>query len=173
MNVAEAVAPAAWRNPLLSSRLPELDGLRGFAILLVVFFHYFSNNQVSPGTWQSYALLPLRLFWSGVDLFFVLSGFLIGGILLDTKGDRTYFQKFYLRRSRRILPVYFIWFILFIAGLKVTQAIGSSTLKPIFNSDLPTFSYSIFLQNFFTALRLSHGAQWMGVTWSLAVEEQF
>src|SRR5712692_4347025 len=82
-----------------SSRIPELDGLRGLAILLVVICHYLGTSEHAPlGYYPSRFLSALSIGWSGVDLFFVLSGFLIGGILLDARNSPRYFQGFYLRR---------------------------------------------------------------------------
>ena len=74
----------------LSGRIPELDGLRGLAILLVILCHYVGNPDHTPlGFWPHRFLLAFTVGWSGVDLFFVLSGFLIGGILLDARSART------------------------------------------------------------------------------------
>ena len=77
----------------------ELDGLRGMAILMVVAFHY--------------NLAPF-LGGVGVDLFFVLSGFLLGGTLLDKKEAPNYFKAFYARRICRIFPLYFLSLFLFL-----------------------------------------------------------
>jgi peptidoglycan/LPS O-acetylase OafA/YrhL len=70
----------------LYGRILELDGIRGIAIGLVLLHHFFMIES-RPGSLLAYLLIPLRLAWSGVDLFFVLSGFLIGGILLDARGS--------------------------------------------------------------------------------------
>ncbi|MFN7140591.1 MAG: acyltransferase family protein, partial [Limisphaerales bacterium] len=97
---------AAAENP---SRIPELDGIRGIAILLVVLAHYFVL-PVGPGFAAANFLGTFfGLAWSGVDLFFVLSGFLIGGILLDAKASNNFFKVFYTRRVCRIFPLYFLW----------------------------------------------------------------
>src|SRR6266853_6247934 len=96
----------------LSGRVPELDGIRGIAIGMVIAGHFFEIVS-RPGSRLAYALVPLRLTWSGVDLFFVLSGFLIGGILLDARDSPTYFRTFYMRRVFRILPVYYTWILLY------------------------------------------------------------
>ena len=151
------------------ARVPELDGLRGLAILLVVVFHYVKNSVVRTGAFYSLTLAPLRLTWSGVQLFFVLSGFLIGGILLDTKREDGYYRAFFGRRFHRIFPLYYIWFALFLVGL----AVPSPTLAGMFNTAVPLWSYPLYLQNIVMAVRGSMGAQWLFVTWSLAVEEQF
>src|SRR6266699_1359888 len=87
-----------------SARSPELDGLRGLAILLVLFYHAVFELQPSS-TLLSHAIVVGRLAWSGVDLFFVLSCFLIGGILLDVRTSPRYFKTFYFRRAYRILPL--------------------------------------------------------------------
>ena len=89
----------------LSGRIPELDGIRGIAIRMVLIAHFFLVVS-RPGSGLAYALVPLRLDWSGVDLFFVLSGFLIGGILLDARESSNYFRVFYTRRFFRIVPIY-------------------------------------------------------------------
>src|SRR6266446_4286628 len=92
-----------------SLRVPELDGLRGIAILLVIVWHYAVELFArEPGSTAAYGLAVLRLSWSGVDLFFVLSGFLIGGILIDNRGARNYFRVFYFRRVCRIVPLYYL-----------------------------------------------------------------
>ena len=103
-----------------SQRIPELDGLRGIAILLVLLDHYigtYYNTGFSP-FWQRF----FRAFSGGqvgVDLFFILSGFLIGGILLGSRNSTNYFHTFYLRRIHRILPVYYAWILLYFIGLGV------------------------------------------------------
>src|SRR4051812_26362219 len=91
--------------PLVSSsteRFPALDGFRGVAMLTVVGCHLI---------WATGPLVPLDQVlvrgWVGVDLFFVLSGFLITGILVDARGSSGYFADFYRRRALRIFPIYF------------------------------------------------------------------
>jgi len=110
---------------------------------------------------------------TGVDLFFVLSGFLIGGILYDTKDSGSYYRTFYLRRIHRILPLYFIWLALFLVGLLWVDPTSRRPLRMIFNTDVPPWSYVLFVQNFYMSSRMGFGAEWLGITWSLAVEEQF
>src|ERR1700675_5176478 len=96
-------------------RIPELDGIRGMAIAMVIVWHYFSAPAIANGFPEGSALAYLqaacRLAWSGVDLFFVLSGFLIGGILLDSRDSPNYFRTFYTRRFFRIVPLYAIIFV--------------------------------------------------------------
>src|ERR1051325_11092200 len=90
--------------------LPQLDALRGVAILLVLAVH-------SPAV----ALFPYG--WCGVDLFFVLSGFLITGILLDTTHTEGYFRNFYARRALRIWPLYYL---MVAVGFSVLPLLGST-----------------------------------------------
>src|ERR1039457_7575425 len=91
-----------------SPRIPELDGLRGLAILAVMLFHY------TPETGPLHFLAPVLLTgWIGVDLFFVLSGYLIAGILLDSAGRRGYYRNFIIRRSLRIFPLYYACLLLY------------------------------------------------------------
>jgi peptidoglycan/LPS O-acetylase OafA/YrhL len=99
---------------LLRPRMPELDTLRGVAILGVLFLHgiYSSTNGLhfeGPAKWLIQITRPG---WLGVNLFFVLSGFLITGILLDSKSSSRYFVNFYTRRALRILPAYYSLLIL-------------------------------------------------------------
>ncbi|MBK9780457.1 MAG: acyltransferase [Anaerolineales bacterium] len=75
-------------------RIKELDGIRGIAILLVLTYHYFFNGAVIDSQLVNQFLKLLHLGWSGVDLFFVLSGFLIVGVLLDSKIRATFFPSF-------------------------------------------------------------------------------
>jgi peptidoglycan/LPS O-acetylase OafA/YrhL len=87
-------------------RVRELDGVRGIAILLVLVFHYFGQAlPAHPTLIREGIHQALAFCWCGVDLFFVLSGFWITGILLDTKGSANYFSAFYARRALRILPL--------------------------------------------------------------------
>lgn len=160
-----------WQNPRLVGRIPELDGIRGLAILAVVLYHYVFLAVVGRPDWHFTPLLIFRLGWSGVDLFFVLSGFLIGGILLDAKHSRNYYRTFYLRRFYRIVPLYAVSICIFIAGVAAVD--GKGPLAEIFNRRLPLWSFPLFLQNILMAQRHYFGSGWMAVTWSLAIEEQF
>ncbi len=108
-----------------------------------------------------------------MDSFFVLSGFLIGGILYDAKGSANYFKTFYFRRFHRILPVYAILLACFYVGYFAVAPTGPGYLHRLFNAVLPLWSYPLFVQNVFAAFREHWGAEWLSATWSLAVEEQF
>ena len=92
-----------------SLRVPQLDGIRGLAIFMVLGWHCFAIPLLLSSSPILRNLGKIgTLFWSGVDLFFVLSGFLIGGILMDAKDSNRYFSTFYIRRAFRILPIYLI-----------------------------------------------------------------
>src|SRR5580765_7638865 len=105
-------------EPLLRSKMPELDALRGIAILAVVFYHgfFWSNELVGLSGAALYFVFLTRFGWLGVHLFFVLSGFLITGILEDSKSQPRYFRSFYARRALRILPAFY-GFLLLLAFL--------------------------------------------------------
>src|ERR687886_165684 len=140
-----------------SPRYPELDGLRGIAILMVVAYHY----NLAP-------------FLSGVDLFFVLSGFLLGGILLDKEETPNYFKAFYARRFCRILPLYFLCLLIFLILLPVTLGwLFGDPFEMLLGDPLPLWSYFTFTHNFAMTQLGGWGTLWLGHTWSLAVEEQF
>lgn len=138
-------------------RSQALDVLRGIAILMVLVHHYVPD-QFKPG-----------LLWSGVDLFFVLSGFLIASILLENVEARNYYQTFYLRRAARIIPLFWLLLLLFVFLMKFApEFLGSS-----YSQHLPLWSYFTFIQNFLYAARGFWRDPFLDVTWSLALEEQF
>ena len=87
--------------------MPPLDGLRGLAILMVMLFHYGLSLR-SSNIPQHVVKVLSEFGWTGVDLFFVLSGFLITGILLDSQDAENYWSSFYFRRVLRIFPVYYL-----------------------------------------------------------------
>jgi len=163
---------SALPRPLVSSsrRVPELDGLRGVAILLVLIYHGISD-VLPPSGLPARLMAVGRLGWSGVDLFFVLSGFLIGGILLDVRPSPNYFKTFYLRRAYRILPIYGVSMVLF--SLRFIRPGGVASLGVFSQSPIPWLSYVTFTQNLWMAALGSFGVGALAATWSLAVEEQF
>ncbi len=157
-------------------RIRELDGLRGLAILLVIVWHYLVNHaQAEPGSVAYLASRALSLSWAGVDLFFVLSGFLIGGILIETRENRDYFSRFYIRRIARLMPIYLLVIGLYALALPVADSIAPDGETMLFYraSDIPLWSYIAYAQNLFMAGQNTFGPEWLGPTWSLAVEEQF
>lgn len=105
----------------------------------------------------------------GVDLFFVLSGFLITGILLDTRPSQAYFRNFYARRCLRIWPLYYSVLLIMFA---LVPLLRPQNAAEIFHRSNPWWSYPFFLQNFLVA-DPALGVGPLGVSWSLAVEELF
>ena len=153
-----------------SKRIPELDGLRGIAISLVLFGHYFVNPwRTIPGSYGAYLQSALRLTGTGVDLFFILSGFLIGGILLDKRFFGNYFQAFYARRFFRIFPLYYSVLCAFLLIAIYLPHLSDWLLK----DPLPLWSYFAYIQNYLMGSRGHFGSNFLGITWSLAIEEQF
>ena len=170
----EAAPRGAAGGSFSQARIPELDGLRGLAILLVLLYHYVTlSGGAAPGT-PLYAFQQcFAIGWAGVDLFFVLSGFLIGGILLESRESPLYYQTFYARRFFRIIPLYGLWVAMFFV-LVLLSFPGFPALiadNPEQWSDA-RFYFS-FLQNSFKIPHGTFGTAWLGALWSLAVEEQF
>jgi len=111
------------RQPLIL----EVDGLRGIAIALVLFCHYSSATLVyRPRTLLSYLFVPGRLAWSCGALSFVLSGLLIGWILLEAKKSSNYFKVFYTRRFLRIVPIFGVFSAVLLRSKRWSQRIGTS-----------------------------------------------
>lgn len=172
MNTASANERGA--TPVGPARILELDGLRGIAIGAVVVYHYFQLTHLAQhGTWVSYLQSSVRLGWSGVDLFFVLSGFLIGGILLDARTSTNYFKVFYRRRFFRIMPIYAVLLLAYALLAVVTQGSHTGDFSWLTANAMPWYSYWTFTQNLWMARSALFGANALAITWSLAVEEQF
>jgi peptidoglycan/LPS O-acetylase OafA/YrhL len=154
------------------SHIPALDGIRGLAILLVILFHHTLMRQSTPFD-RVYVNLA-RLGWSGVDLFFVLSGFLITGILYDARGSPHYYRNFYVRRTLRIFPLYyaFVFFTLTISPWLWPDTdlaeMGRRAMR-----DTSEAWYWLYLSNILFAVDEGFGHPNLAVTWSLAIEEQF
>jgi peptidoglycan/LPS O-acetylase OafA/YrhL len=145
--------------------LPALDGLRGVAILMVMVHNLRRITEPLPGDPLSLAWVKLAdMGWIGVQLFFVLSGFLITRILLNTQEAANYFRGFYARRALRIFPLYYgtllVWLLLL-------PALGLSVAR---RSSYDLYWW-VFLSNWVAPFhQLGNG---LGHFWSLAVEEQF
>jgi peptidoglycan/LPS O-acetylase OafA/YrhL len=155
-------------------RFPELDGVRGLAMASVLIWHY-AAFQTSPGTTAAYVQRLFSLTWAGVDLFFVLSGFLVGGILLDNRDAPHLLKTFYVRRTCRLAPLFYVILALFAATLMsgVLDPRGSAWAAWLVADPMPLWAYATQTQNVLMVDRQSHGANWLAVTWSLAVEVQF
>ena len=148
----------------MRASMPILDAVRGVAALMVVGYHLITWQSKLPATDLAGRVLvsSLRPGWFGVDLFFILSGFLITNILLATRARRTYFRDFYIRRALRILPLYYLF--LLASGLALSM-LGTPPWAGVGIA-------AIFLANAASLF----GVGLLGpiaVYWSLAVEEHF
>jgi peptidoglycan/LPS O-acetylase OafA/YrhL len=157
-HICPTPAESKPNEPLLRPVMPELDSIRGIAILAVLFYHGFYWN-VDLAQFSKPVRLVLMGMWVGrlgVNLFFVLSGFLITGLLIDSKGRTDYYSRFYKRRAFRILPAYLLTILaLVVVKHAPWNFIGLSLL---YLSNLtPLFGIAIAYP----------------ILWSLAVEEHF
>ncbi|HET9364026.1 MAG TPA: oligosaccharide flippase family protein [Candidatus Angelobacter sp.] len=142
-------------------QIPSLDGLRGIAVLTVMFHHLVPDLQVFGKT----TAIIADFGWVGVDLFFVLSGFLITGILLDSRKEKNYFRSFYWRRILRVWPLYYgMVAAIYLVGPHLKLAAGWNILH------YSPLIYLFFAQNIFLT---DWGIYPLTPTWSLAIEEQF
>ena len=165
VSLTDEETPHTW----VTSYYPAFDGIRAVAILMVSAAHY--GPIVS-------AKFPVTLLWSGVDVFFVLSGFLITGILFDTRRSPRFFRTFYVRRALRIFPLYFGFFL------------AVAVLTPVLHLGYSPWLWSnvLYVSNLFIRGALLHhhgnptvlmlpglpgGLLGLGHLWSLCVEEQF
>ncbi len=147
--------------------IPALDGIRGVAVLAVLLFHYGGGNR-SANALVRFVAHVFKAGWAGVTLFFVLSGFLITGILWDSFGRPHWTRNFYARRALRILPLYFLSLAIVLAG-----AAWAGTLHPALAR---IWIFALFLQNMphLSALASEIPSPFMVFhLWSIAVEEQF
>lgn len=140
--------------------IPALDGIRGLAVLAVMLFHL-----VYP--WHTGLFGKVcTVGWVGVDIFFVLSGFLITGILFDTQYNESFYKNFYIRRVLRLSPAYFV---LIAVTLLLAHGFGSRPLR----MTLPFLLYGSNIVRLFDVNFKSIGPTQLAHIWSLAVEEQF
>ncbi len=142
-----------------TKHIPALDGLRGLAILMVICYHYFPSRSL------------FTIGWTGVDLFFVLSGYLITRKLLSTRGNSEYFRKFYRNRILRIFPLYYAVLIIFFLAIHFLAKTENLEALSYYTSHW--LSFFIFLENWsFSLFGFPHDA-YLTHFWSLAIEEQF
>jgi peptidoglycan/LPS O-acetylase OafA/YrhL len=147
----------------------ELDGLRGIAILLVMVHHFWPGGDTPIGRYGELG----HLGWMGVDLFFVISGFLICGILLDTVGSPGYFKNFYARRSLRIFPLYYAFLIFVFIVVPAAQSGAGYFAKAFIRESGNLLWYFLYAGNIREAITNQHPAYFLAPLWSLSIEEQF
>jgi peptidoglycan/LPS O-acetylase OafA/YrhL len=159
-------------RPVKQAHFPELDGIRGLAILAVMALHFLAvhidgernNTEKLVDAIAGYGM------W-GVDLFFVLSGYLITGLLADTRDSAKYFSSFYMRRTLRIFPLYYgVLFVLMVLvprsflEVHAPQALQMRAVQPWLWS---------YLTNVYIAKTGSFSIPYVSHFWTLAIEEQF
>jgi peptidoglycan/LPS O-acetylase OafA/YrhL len=156
-----AVAPSETELKVSNIRIPELDGFRGLMTLFVVYSHFFVEVPHGVGIFY--------FGWVAVIAFFVLSGYLVGRLIMEKKECRNFLPVFYLRRICRTFPTYFLASALL---LLIADAIADRVWADGLSA-LPAWSYFVFAQNFFMLTRESVGLHWLAPSWTLALEEQF
>jgi peptidoglycan/LPS O-acetylase OafA/YrhL len=169
---------SVFRPTPIAGKLQSLDGLRAIAIILVFFCHI--SDLVPTVNLPSYYLQwYLSQGWFGVDLFFVLSGFLITGILIDTREAENYFSGFYARRVLRIFPLYYATLIGLLVLAQIlgrTHASGAAEISRQLPLPEDRWTYFCFLTNWIGLWKAQWDTHFQSILahfWSLAVEEQF
>ncbi len=160
---------AAPPEPRLRGHLPALDGVRGLAILAVLLLHFVANTTPTNRL-EEIASRTLSYGVLGVDLFFVLSGFLITGILYDARYDPSYFKNFYMRRVLRIFPLYYAVLVLVFLVVPRLPFLEGSQLATLREHQAWGWLYGI---NVYIWTQGGWPNNYIQHFWSLAVEEHF
>jgi peptidoglycan/LPS O-acetylase OafA/YrhL len=150
---------------------PALDGLRAIAIIGVLALHYLVRSPIPPKTASHYLLEVISYGEYGVDLFFVLSGFLITGILLGSRDSPSYFRTFYIRRALRIFPLYYL--LLFVVTF-VVPVLAPNAFGTVSGPHMSVSWFWVYLANWPLA-KSGWGVSPPALDhfWTLAMEEQF
>jgi peptidoglycan/LPS O-acetylase OafA/YrhL len=168
--IAAAAGRAKQRSgTVFIGHLPALDGVRGLAILGVLLFHFVA--PVNPKGTLDAAITWLFSYGAlGVDLFFILSGFLITGILYDSLGDPCYFRNFYMRRVLRIFPLYYAVLVIVFLIVPAIPAFRGSEIAGLRSHQAWAWLYGV---NIYLAIHGDWVLSYIEHFWSLAIEEQF
>ena len=168
---ASPVAAARGSTPRsgLVGHLPALDGVRGLAILLVLLYH-FVGQTAATNRLEAAVNWALGYGFLGVDLFFVLSGFLITGILYDSRAEPGYFRTFYMRRVLRIFPLYYGVLAVVFFGVSLIPALRGSEIAGLREHQAWAWLYGI---NVYLSIQGGWVLSYIEHFWSLAVEEHF
>ena len=164
-----AAGPGANSLPNVHGRMPALDGVRGLAILMVLFVHFVASMLPTNAVERAIVYVTGYGMY-GVDLFFVLSGFLITGILYDARDKDNYFRNFYMRRCLRIFPLYYgVLALLFFVAPSI-RFLQGPTLDNLVEHQAWAWLYGV---NVYSALQGDWALSYINHFWSLGVEEQF
>lgn len=165
-------SPAAALAAEEAGRNPRLDGVRGLAILPVMIYHLTFFGIATGPVGEALTFLP-SLGWTSVDLFFVLSGYLITGILRRTRGSGHYFRNFYARRALRIFPLYYATLFFFFVIAPRVASFGDPARFWIAGAGRETAWYWLYVQNWHVAWTGLFDHHFLGIAWTLSIEEQF
>ncbi len=149
--------------------LPALDGVRGLAILMVLLYHFVAQTTAT-NRFETVVNRVLSYGPLGVDLFFILSGFLITGILYDSCRDPSYFRSFYMRRVLRIFPLYYLVLAAVFLVVPLVPFLRGSELAGLREHQVWAWLYGV---NVYLAIQKNWAFKYLDHFWSLSIEEHF